>query len=159
MGKTKEWFMETYEQEQDFQLNYIEREKQGMYELKNDFDKLNIIFVYGTLRQGYGNNVLLKDAVYLGEGITKDKYILTASGIPFVSKLVPMTNITGELYKIQTLDDFYYVDKLESHPEWYKREIITVVSNGEEHQAWIYFNDASQGSNVITTGDFNDYKY
>ncbi|WP_457623862.1 gamma-glutamylcyclotransferase, partial [Persephonella sp.] len=34
----------------------------------------SLIFVYGTLRKGFGNHRLLENAEFLGIGRTKEKY-------------------------------------------------------------------------------------
>lgn len=104
----------------------------------------NIVFVYGTLKRGYSNNVLMKNSEYLGLGITTKKYAMYENGIPYVCESKEHTKIVGEVYKVdkQTLKS---LDSLEGHPEWYKRKEIKVVfmENQEkdlkEITAWIYF--------------------
>tara|TARA_X000001382_G_C3174225_1_gene180559 strand:- start:1962 stop:2369 length:408 start_codon:yes stop_codon:yes gene_type:complete len=103
------------------------------------------VFVYGTLKRGHGNHVLLKDSEFLGPASTKDKYIMYSSGIPYVSKSMNLTRIIGELYNVDELV-LNYLDMLENHPGWYKREKITIdyISNKgkvKSTDAWLYFNE------------------
>jgi gamma-glutamylaminecyclotransferase len=118
----------------------------------------NLIFVYGTLRKGYGNNkYFLLDDEFICEAKTEGKYALYAAGIPFLNKHEQVCNITGEVYKVDD-NKLVHIDALEGHPAWYKREIITVVDeDGNKFQAWVYFNDDSSGE-LIESGDYNDYR-
>lgn len=108
----------------------------------------HLVFVYGTLKKGFGNNVLLADAEFLGEAITADEaYVMTGRGIPFVH-LVKQDGhrIVGEVYSV-TEPQLRSLDGLEGHPTWYERQQIPVhVSDYREGAgyleldtvAWIY---------------------
>ena len=104
------------------------------------------VFVYGTLKEGHGNNVLLSFSERLGTGITEDKYIMYELGIPYVSKSFKLTRISGEVYRVK-LDTLEALDLLEGHPNWYKREKVEVEyydlkSNSHiKDYAWLYFNE------------------
>lgn len=120
------------------------------------------IAVYGTLRQGYGNALYLGDSKLVGKGKTKEKYKLTASGIPFVKKNEPVHNVVVEVYEV-TDEQLPTVDRLEGYDpndhegSWYKRTPIQVeLDNGEEVEASIYFND-DEGGTLIESGDYADY--
>jgi gamma-glutamylcyclotransferase (GGCT)/AIG2-like uncharacterized protein YtfP len=67
-----------------------------MNNLKNQQE---IIFmVYGTLKKGHGNHVLLRDAEFLGNFETEPNYVLFDGGFPIVER-GGSTSIKGELYK------------------------------------------------------------
>jgi gamma-glutamylaminecyclotransferase len=85
-----------------------------------------LLFVYGTLKKGYPNHHLLQESRFIDEAVTKKKYALYNSGIPFLIKYESISYIHGEVYEI---DDniIKKVDALEGHPDWYKREKIEVV--------------------------------
>ncbi|MFN5547512.1 MAG: gamma-glutamylcyclotransferase, partial [Bacteroidota bacterium] len=71
------------------------------------------IFVYGTLRQQFGNHHFLSTARFLGDAITQSKYVMHASSsIPFVSQSQAVSQIVGEVYEVdaQTLAN---LDRLE----------------------------------------------
>ncbi len=111
------------------------------------------IFVYGTLRKGHRNHRLLENSEFVGYAITKDKYSLFVDGIPYVVK-IPVSKIKGEVYRIDkhTLEK---LDRLEGHPDFYKRERIDVVINDRIIKAWIYFYPYPKGK-LIESGDFED---
>ena len=113
------------------------------------------VFVYGTLRKGYWNHSLLENSKFLGKAITKEKYSLFADGIPYVVK-IPKTQIIGELYEVdkETLER---LDRLEGHPDFYKREEIEVLLDEKPMKAWIYFYPHPKGK-FIKSGDYTDYK-
>ena len=107
--------------------------------------KEQLVFVYGTLKQGHQNNVLMSTSKFLGRAMTIDKYVMYQSGIPFVSKSLSTTNISGEIYSVskKTMDN---LDLLEHHPDWYVREKVPVRVIDREGEiktvdAWLYFNE------------------
>lgn len=56
------------------------------------------IFVYGTLRQSFGNHHLLNHARFVGHAKTETKYVMHASGhIPFVSQSQAIAQIVGDV--------------------------------------------------------------
>lgn len=97
------------------------------------------VFVYGTLRRGFGNHILLKSQRFLGEAITSDRaYVMIDSfGLPFVIKAPKNSSlsyyIAGELYEVD-MPTLGALDTLESNGYLYKREKIR-TSRGK---AWIY---------------------
>ena len=115
------------------------------------------VFVYGTLKRGHGNHVLLRGSDFLGPSLTKEIYTMYRSGIPFVSKSPGTTRVIGELYNVDELT-LNHLDMLEGHPTWYKREQINVdyISNEgemESTKAWLYFNEEiPAGATIVETG-------
>lgn len=92
-----------------------------------------VIAVYGTLKRGYGNNRLLTDAEYLGTAKLADGYYLLGSGgsIPYLSsghsKRPKNINVEVELFAVTT-DQLGPVDRLEGHPNFYRRVVVDVKS-------------------------------
>lgn len=102
------------------------------------------LMVYGTLKQGYGNNVLLRGAKFLGEAITQKRYVLINSGFPYAVTLTkdeeqfPMLPVIGEVYEINE-QHLRSCDSLEGHPNWYRRDTIqAVMVSGEVEDVMIY---------------------
>lgn len=88
------------------------------------------VFVYGSLKMGNHNSVLLSEAQYVGDFQTSPEYFLLDYGnFPAV---VPggTTSIKGEVYLV---DDHILseLDILEGYPDFYDRNIINVSPIGE----------------------------
>lgn len=92
------------------------------------------LFVYGTLKQGYGNNRLLSDAEFLGKDVVQVPYYLVDLG-PFPAAIPSdqVHEIIGEVYQIND-EIMERTDWLEGYPEHYNRSEIP-TSFGD---AWIY---------------------
>lgn len=123
---------------------------------------MHTVFVYGTLKRGHGNNHLLIKSEFIGEARTKESYALFQSGIPFC---VPKNftdaecfPVTGELWGV---DDHTLncLDSLEGHPDFYTRQLITVQSQGEEIQAYIYEYHKNPRTPYLCESVDGHYKY
>jgi len=113
------------------------------------------VFVYGTLKKGYQNHHHIKDSEFIGSGRTTDKYAMYQKDYPFVVSDEAVSFIYGEIYSV---DDtlLALLDHLEHHPEWYCRELVDIVLDGDARiiQVWLYFNDTQQGY-LIKSGEFS----
>ena len=118
-------------------------------------NKSVLIFAYGTLMTGYGNNSYMKDQKLIGKGNTVEEYTMYASGIPFINEYKKTSQIQGELWEID-IKRLPYIDSLEGHPSWYKRKQIPVEINGKTYTAWLYFNNDERGT-IIKDGNFRNY--
>jgi len=111
------------------------------------------LFVYGTLKRGFGNHHFLQHSHFIDTAHTKLKYALYVSGIPFVTEKVQVSRIYGEVYMV-TEPTLKRIDALEGHPVWYCRKLIPVLlDKGGEINAWLYFNDRPTGS-LVSNGIF-----
>ena len=122
----------------------------------------HLVFVYGTLKQGFSNHYYLSGSKFLGTGRTKEKYAMYVSGIPFVIMSEPISPIQGELYQVDDIT-LAKLDSLEGHPGWYRREKVDVClyddcSQDNVRQAWIYFCDDRSGT-LIPSGIFVDRRH
>ena len=117
-----------------------------------------LLFVYGTLMSGYGNNRLLKESYLIGKAETIGEYSLYASGIPYVYPDNKISKIKGELWEV-TPQQLPRIDQLESHPNWYQRQIVKVKCDDKIYDAWLYFMPDSSVTRceLITSGDYRDY--
>lgn len=108
-----------------------------------------LLFVYGTLKQGFPNHYLMQGAYFIGTGHTVQKFAMYKHVVPYVVKGEPVSCIHGEVYSIhhsilETLDLF------EGNPVWNYREIVDVIlnTNASHLSAWMYFNDTPIGELV-----------
>ena len=96
------------------------------------------IFVYGTLKQDWGNHLIINDQKYIGvaESIKPEWQMYSLGGFPAI--LAGDKRITGELYEVDD-EAFARCDRLEGHPTLYKREQRQFVDlEGNVHTAWVY---------------------
>lgn len=136
-----------------------------LYSKSNVLDK-HVIAVYGTLKRGEGNYYrYLSSADYLGGGHTSNRYpMIQRGGIPFVSPEAGAGHyIAVDLFLVSN-KELERIDGLESHPEWYKRQLTKVDDEaGNELTAWLYFNDGADYSNEAEyianfgRGEYADY--
>ena len=120
-----------------------------------------LVMVYGTLMTGYGNNRLLEGQTLIGECVTEEKYALYTSGIPFVYPDEEVSNIIGELWKVEGEEAIRRMDSLEGHPKWYQRRETEVICNGETIIAWLYFypHEEVTSRKLVINGDFRNPEF
>jgi gamma-glutamylcyclotransferase (GGCT)/AIG2-like uncharacterized protein YtfP len=113
-----------------------------------------LVFVYGTLRRGYGNHYLLEEGARLLDlARTAQAYALYALEIPFAIKDQAVSTLRGEIYAV-TPECLARLDELEEHPTWYRRELVEVVTDqGDNLQAWLYFYPEPRGG-LVPSGDY-----
>jgi len=110
-------------------------------------NKRNIsLFVWGTLKKGQINHYYLENAVFIGKGITKEKFIRTG----FIELYLcndyyknkfgrDCVNIEGEIYLINE-EELNRIDLLEGFPHLYKRRLVSIISeNNKEYKCWMYY--------------------
>jgi len=109
------------------------------------------LFVYGTLKSGHYNNRLLLRSTLLGEGVTKDTYLLYNRGFPVAvaSQSAKALPVRGEVWEVD--EDIISIDRLEGHPNWYQRQEVKVDVNGEELIAWMYLQPNSLGDSLCNS--------
>jgi gamma-glutamylcyclotransferase (GGCT)/AIG2-like uncharacterized protein YtfP len=87
------------------------------------------VFVYGTLKIGYGNNRLLSDANFIGEARTDDKFNMIGGGFPVIFKSEDGLPVKGEVWEFpdERSDILANLDRLEAEGTMYFREAIPVA--------------------------------
>ena len=104
----------------------------------------NLIFVYGTLKRGYSNNILLASCPFIGQAITKPHYRLYDCGpYPCLIKDEHGRAIRGEIYEV---DDAVLrrLDRLEGVPFLYQRGEIELQNFQGPVIAYFYQQDVSE---------------
>jgi gamma-glutamylcyclotransferase (GGCT)/AIG2-like uncharacterized protein YtfP len=115
------------------------------------------VFVYGTLKKGYSNEMFLRGAKFLGKATTVNKWLMVGKGAsyPFVLGRHEKKGkqIKGEIYSVDR-NTLINLDMLEGVPTLYKRAKITC--------SYVSNNRSMIDSNVImyvkSTCNLNNYK-
>ena len=156
MGKMKELFMDNYEIDNTDDEFWSEQYQEELKELNSNLKKCPFVFVYGTLKEGFGNHTVLGESKLVGYARTKKQHKFANSYIPFAFiEEDDNGGIEGEVYKINDELTLRDIDYLEGHPNFYKREIIDVQfinePEGSYHKVWMYFVQSFNPSRVVTT--------
>jgi len=119
------------------------------------------VFVYGTLMSGHPNNHLLEGLVGV-TAVTVDSHykMQNHGGFPSISK-GGNTQVVGEVFEVNQ-HQLARLDRLENHPNWYKREEVSVtLGNAEVVTAWVYIMSSERRWDtdrpVIESSDWNAY--
>jgi gamma-glutamylaminecyclotransferase len=99
------------------------------------------VFVYGTLKQGYGNyaRILAGNSNFLGTAVTDGKFKMLDSGFPvLLSVQSGGKHVAGEVFEVNDAV-LKRLDQLEGEGSMYDRKLVTVqMESGEFVQAYIY---------------------
>jgi len=106
----------------------------------------HLVFVYGSLKAGFHNHQWLAehDATDLGYAVTDARYLMVrGNAFPYLINpahfttpvALPESPVGGELYRVDDAG-LAALDRLEGHPRFYRRELISV---NDGLQAWAYF--------------------
>jgi len=101
---------------------------------------INLVAVYGTLKAGRSNHIVLDGSSYVGAGKTVSKYAMQASGIPYVYEHEHRDQISVEVYELDDDNVRLSLDHLESHPTFYERKLTDIeLTDGSVKTCWLYF--------------------
>lgn len=104
------------------------------------------VFVYGTLKRGLSNHFFLREARFLGQARTVERYALYEDEFPLVTRIQAVSPIQGEVYEVSE-KILHHLDVLEQHPEFYRRELVEVqLEDGSRREAWLYFSPEPKGA-------------
>lgn len=121
---------------------------------------LTPVFVYGSLRKGQQNNYKLAAAEYKGLWETTGKYYMIgmkSGAYPYVTtekldESLEPTKIVGELYCVAH-DLLCSFDEMEGHPTQYKRILLEIKNDKQEHAyAFMYLLESDEIKEGIRKG-------
>jgi gamma-glutamylaminecyclotransferase len=99
------------------------------------------VFVYGTLKRGFGNHKLLANAKFIGPAMLTGAHILLDSGFPVCMPAEEGLIVAGEVYEIDA-DTLRWLDHLEGEGRMYHRQPWHVTyADRSEDVAWVYIGD------------------
>lgn len=111
---------------------------------------MTLVAVYGSLKQGNGNHLLLDGSEFKGVDGTLPEYTMySMGGFPCVTE-GGSTSIHVEVYEVED-GVFNRLDRLEGYPSFYNRKEIDTMYG----KAWMYY--IKDGSylgelNIVDTG-------
>ena len=101
-----------------------------------DHEDDSYVFVYGTLKTGYGNNHILYNAEFVDVGTVYD-YGLIDGGFPYAIYCEGM-QVNGEVYLVKDQHTMDRLDMLEGYPTHYTRDYVQVDTERGVFNAWMY---------------------
>lgn len=123
----------------------------------------DLMFVYGTLKRGFGNNDrCLKGAIFKGEATTTTAtYRMLRIGFPIVFDALLSevgSYISGEIFQVD-VEHIATCDRLEGHPRMYRRMVRSFGLKGPKRtqlvKASIYIWQGETKGEVIKPDDRN----
>ena len=147
-GKTYAPKYKTYEDYWDndwYDTSYDMSDTSSVYEDKPiadpyDWQDVDLVAVYGTLKSGHTNHDVLGDSSLVGVGKTVSKYAMQKSGIPYVYEHEHRDQINVEVYEVLSDSTKLSLDHLESHPHFYERKLTDIeLTDGSVRTCWLYF--------------------
>lgn len=105
-----------------------------------------LVAVYGTLKQGYGNHRLLEKEEFVGYGTTVESYCMKCFGVPMVfdteeNRVGP---VAVEVYSVTQEQLTGPLDRLEGHPTFYCRKRVSIRIGNETKKCWLYFGNSGR---------------
>lgn len=100
----------------------------------------NLFFVYGTLKRGYGNNVILSTSDFVQEDETEESYLLGDIGFPYAFPEHVLSEyfdndyflpVRGEVWRVDDPDVVQRLDRLEGEGSHYHRRVTKTKSGAE----------------------------
>src|SRR5262245_6257639 len=108
---------------------------------------MSLVFVYGTLKRGYGNHRLLLDATFVSEGQTIARCRLFDAGFPVLRRRLNRDGpwnapVRGEVFEV-TAQQLARLDSLEGEGRMYHRRKKKIrLDSGQTILAFAYIGDA-----------------
>lgn len=141
MTNEEELFMQELGNDPEYVAWCDQRNQEVMEEMLSINKNKYIVFVYGSLKRGFGNHTFLESSKFLG--ITETVYHnfrmhpLFGSFPAVTSTTDDAYAIMGELYEVdfQTLKR---LDMLEGDGKLYTRRLVSVWGNARIVDAWMY---------------------
>lgn len=96
-----------------------------------------LVFVYGSLKKGYGNHPILGNSEFIGKAKTYLEFQMYSFG-GFPALVSGDKSYEGEIYSVDE-DTMVRLDRLEGYPHFYTRKEHNVIINDEDNPlVWIY---------------------
>jgi gamma-glutamylaminecyclotransferase len=125
------------------------------------------LFVFGTLKQGFGNFHINRGRRVAGEFVTVLPHPLFIVGPRHLPWLLQRPGeglpVRGQVFEVDA-DALAAMDRLEriDEPDWYLRRHVMVRDAGDAHaaalQAWVYFgSESGMAGRAVHAGPLDEY--
>lgn len=124
-----------------------------------------LLAVYGTLKRPYGNHRLIQDAKlqFVGTAYTNnEEFFMQGGGFPYVYHPVPDgvgERIRVELYAFEDDNQIRSIDRLEGHPDWYRRTAFPFIVDQPEEGSNINENEQVTAEMYVIPDKQKAYTY
>lgn len=103
-----------------------EGRKEVPVEVKENKPETDLVFVYGSLKKGFGLDHLLKTSQFIGEGVTKKgKFEMFTPNDAWPAIVQGRYRIKGEVYRVSP-ETIERLDQAEGVPHLYERKLVKV---------------------------------
>lgn len=112
---------------------------------------MDFLAVYGTLKRGYGNHRLIYTGQleYYADAVSEDRFHLVGGGFPILYTNPGIHRVAVELYSFTNESQLEAIDRLEGHPEWYRRERRNFITGNQKIFAWVYLQPSKNLSGAL----------
>lgn len=133
-------------------------EKMSLYDTKYNRDTRELVFVYGTLKRGYGNHDVMKMAggEFLGEDKLQRHQMYTNGAFPMIVPGLAARCVRGEVFAVNSLRG---LDQLEGYREddpegsMYMRQEVELKS-GRRVWTYVWNRKIEENAERIASGNF-----
>lgn len=116
---------------------------------------MELVLVYGSLREGMHNHPLLQDSRMIGKYRLELPFeMYSLGGFPALTNTEELNPIIGEVYEVDQ-PTFLRLDRLEGYPRFYDRIQVDTPAG----QAWVYFIHERDFTDRVDSGDWKEYYY
>ena len=112
------------------------------------------IFVYGTLKKGFGLDYYLESSAYVGKAKISGALLYSFGSIPYVVETNNEEDVVyGEVYMVEQVDG-EIIDSIELASGYYVLKREAELDNGDKFECDVYFRPPSKYGVFIEDGEF-----
>lgn len=114
----------------------------------------DLLFVYGTLQQGFANHHLLNDCDFVDIGVIPNTLLLDLGACPGLvfARADAEEWAKGEVYRVTSPDTVAALDRLENEGSLYRRLIARTRTRQGAMMCWVYTYLLPLGSTMRVPG-------
>ena len=115
----------------------------------------NIVAVYGSLRAGLFNHVVLGNAPYISMGVVSGFRMHSLGAYPaLIRDTDSLMEVVVELYDVSCMKN---LDRLEGYPKYYSRKQVKIDTPQGAVMAWVYHMERQLTDYPVECGDWKKY--